>query len=156
MNQRYQLRLTNALTQTEETKVVAADEIIWNPEVARLESLMLQNSGVEVTIFNYAIWCFPNVSAIATNFLPEPYLLFCNLYPSEPGMVGMLSVAGTMNQLDKTNHRIWGDIENPEILDKVMSFIHAAAAVKRLRGQMYGSFGGRPLGMYTTVAALDQ
>jgi len=68
----------------------------------------------------------------------------------------MLAAAGTMDQLNKTYHRIWGDINEPETLDKVMSFIKAAGAIKRLKGQTYGSFGGRPLGMYTTVANLDQ
>jgi L-fucose isomerase len=37
-----------------------------------------------------------------------------------------------------------------------MSFIRAASALARLKGETYGLFGGRPLGMYTAVANLDQ
>lgn len=155
-NQRYQDQLERTLNKTGQVEVFAGNEIIWNPEVARRESRRLETAGVDVTIFNYAIWCFPNLSAIATNFAPSPYLLFCNLHPSEPGMVGMLAAAGTLDQLNKTYHRIWGNINEAETLEKVLSFIKAAAAVKRLKGQTYGSFGGRPLGMYTTVAGLDQ
>ncbi len=155
-NQRYQDQLEKALCRTGQVEVFAGNEIIWNPEVARIESQRLGSLGVDITIFNYAIWCFPNLSAIATNFAPGPYLLFCNLHPSEPGMVAMLAAAGTLDQINKTYHRIWGDINELEILNKVMSYVKAAAAVKRLKGQTYGSFGGRPLGMYTTVAGLDQ
>lgn len=155
-NQRYQDQLEKALTETGQVEVYSGNEIVWAPDIARIESKRLESAGVDLTIFNYAIWCFPNLSAIATNFAPSPYLLFCNLHPSEPGMVGMLAAAGTMDQLDKTYHRIWGNISEPETLNKVMSFIKAVAAVKRLKGQTYGSFGGRPLGMYTTVAGLDQ
>lgn len=155
-NQRYQNQLAKALAETGQVEVFGGSEIVWNPEVARHESQRLGSMGVDVTIFNYAIWCFPNLSAIATNFAPSPYLLFCNLNPSEPGMVGMLAAAGTLDQLDKTYHRVWGDINEKGTVAKVMSFIKAAATVKRLKGQTYGSFGGRPLGMYTTVAGPDQ
>jgi len=156
INRRYQDQLEKALEATGQVEVFAGKEILWNPEVARAESQRLASEGVELTIFNYAIWCFPHLSAIATNFAPAPYLLFCNVHPSEPGMVGMLAAAGTLDQLNKTYHRIWGDINEPDTLSKVMSFIKSAAAIKRLKGQTYGSFGGRPLGMYTTVANLDQ
>ncbi len=37
-----------------------------------------------------------------------------------------------------------------------MKYIRAAGALSHLRGETYGLFGGRPLGMYTAVANLDQ
>ena len=37
-----------------------------------------------------------------------------------------------------------------------MSYVKAAAALSHLKGQTYGLFGGRPLGMYTAVSNLDQ
>ena len=156
LNQNYQARLAEALEATGEVEVVVGEEIIWTPESAKRESLRLARAGVEMTIFNYAIWAFPNLSAICTNFTPGPYLLLCNLHPSEPGMVAMLSAAGTMDQLGKTYTRVWGDIREEAILNKVMQYIRAAGALAHLRGETYGLFGGRPLGMYTAVANLDQ
>ena len=73
-NQRYQDQLEKALEATGQVKVFAGEEIIWNPEIACRESQRLESAGVDITIFNYAIWCFPNFSAIATNFAPSPYL----------------------------------------------------------------------------------
>lgn len=156
LNQGYQDRLAKALQSTGFIEVIPGQEIIWTPEGARKEARRLQQNGVDLTIFNYAIWAFPHLSAIATTFAPGPYLLFCNLHPSEPGMVAMLSSAGTMDQLGLTYTRIWGDIEDPAVLAKVVRNIRAAGAVAHLKGETYGLFGGRPLGMYTAVANLDQ
>ncbi len=156
VNQTYQKELTHALQQTGRVEVVAGREIIGSNAAAREEAQYLKASGVELTIFNYAIWCYPQYTAVATNFAPGPYLLFCNLHPSECGMVGMLAAAGTLDQLGIHYERIWGSIRDAQVLSKVMAFLKAASAVKQLRGQTFGNFGGRPLGMYTAVANLDQ
>ncbi len=156
VNQRYQAGLVAALEATGEVEVVAGRDIIWTSEMARNEAQRLAQEGCQLTIFNYAIWAFPHLSAVATKFAPGPYLLFCNLNPSEPGMVAMLSAAGTMDQLSLPYSRVWGAIEDPSVLRRVMSFVRAAGALARLKGQTYGLFGGRPLGMYTAVANLDQ
>lgn len=156
VNQRHQNRLAKALEATGEVEVIAGEEIVWTSEIAQREGRRLAGAGCELTIFNYAIWAFPHLSAIASTFAPGPYLLFCNLHPSEPGMVAMLATAGTMEQLGLAYRRIWGDIEDEAVLKQVLSFIRAASAVARLKGQTYGLFGGRPLGMYTAVSNLDQ
>ena len=155
-NWRYQKRLHQTLEATGEIEVIAGEEIIWTPEIAQREARRLASAGAELTIFNFAIWTFPHLTAIATRFAPGPYLLFCNLHPSEPGMVAMLSNAGMMDQLGLPYTRVWGDIEDPLVLSKVMAYIRAASALAKLKGQTYGMFGGRPLGMYTAVANLDQ
>jgi len=155
-NNRYQNGLAAALNSTRHIEVVQGKEIVWNQQVAQKEGRRLLESGCDLTIFNYAIWCYPHLSAVAANFAPGPYLLFCNLHPSEPGMVGMLAAAGTMDQIGRPYSRVWGDIGDPEVLRKVMCFIKAAGALKQLKGQTYGLFGGRPLGMYTAVSNLDQ
>ena len=155
-NWRYQNRLKNALEATGEIEVIAGEEIIWSPEVAKREGQRLAAAGVELTIFNFAIWTFPHLTGVATRFAPGPYLLFCNLHPSEPGMVAMLANAGMMDQLGLPYTRIWGDIEDMAVQERVMAYIRAASALARLKGQTYGLFGGRPLGMYTAVANQDQ
>ncbi len=156
LNQGYQDRLAAALEATGEVEAILGREIIWTSEGARREAQHLREMGADLTIFNFAIWAFPNLSAIATTFAPGPYLLFSNLHPSEPGMVAMLSSAGTMDQLGVTYRRVWGDIQDPQTLKKVMEYIRAAGALAHVRGETYGLFGGRPLGMYTAVANQDQ
>jgi L-fucose/D-arabinose isomerase len=156
LNRRYQRELAAALEATGEVEAVEGREIVWSNRVANAEARRLAEAGCDLTICNYAIWCYPHLTALATAAAPGPYLLFCNVHPSEPGMVGMLAAAGTLDQLGRPHTRVWGRIGDRAVLARVMSFIRAAGALKQLRGQTFGLFGGRPLGMYTAVANLDQ
>ena len=156
VNEAYQDSLARTLEGTGQVEVVPGREIIWNQRLAQTEARRLAATGCDLTILNYAIWCFPHLSAIATAFAPGPYLLFCNLHPSEPGMVGMLAASGALQQLGRPHTRVWGRIQDPAVMANVMCYIKAAGALSRLRGQTYGLFGGRPLGMYTAVANLDE
>lgn len=156
MNMDYQKSICETLEQTGMVEVVAGKAPINSNEAAKEEALRLKQEGVELTIFNYAIWCYPQFTAVATNYAPGPYLLFCNIHPSECGMVGMMAAAGTLDQLGLVYEKIWGNIHERKVLDQVMAWIRAACAVKRLKGNTYGNFGGRPMGMYTAVANLEQ
>ena len=71
-------------------------------------------------------------------------------------MVGMLAAAGTLDQLGVKYTRLWGTVSDPAVFQRMTAFLRAAAAVRRLRGLTFGNFGGRPLGMYTAVANLEQ
>lgn len=156
MNMSFQNRLRKRLEASKEFEVVAGEEIVWHPTVAKREARRLQREGVLATIFNFAVWSFPHLTAIASEFAPGPYLMFSNINPEYPGMVGMLASAGTLDQLGKFHKRISGSIEDDGVFRKVRSFLRAAVAVNRLKGESFGLFGGRPMGMYTAVANLDQ
>jgi L-fucose isomerase len=156
LNWRYQRKLAAALEATGEVEVVPAEEIVWNNESANRQGRHLAAAGCDLTILNYAIWCYPHLSALVTRFAPGPFLLFGNLHPSEPGMVGMLAAAGALDQLGAKFQRVWGDADDPAVLARIMSFIRAAGALAKLRGQTFGLFGGRPLGMLTAVANQDE
>ncbi len=155
-NLKYQTSLRSALEATGEIEVVTATRVINFNTVAKEEAIRLLESGVEITIFNYAIWCYPQFTVMAANFAPGPYILFSNLHPEKCGMVGMLAASGSLNQLGVKHTRIWGSIDDRSVFEKVFSYIKAGAAVKRLRGLTFGNFGGRPLGMYTAVSNLEQ
>ncbi len=153
---KYQREIIDALQASGRYEVVAGSGPICSNDMARQEAQRLRREGVDVTVINYSIWCYPQFTAVATAIAPGPFLLFCNLHPSQCGMVGMLAAAGTLDQLERPYGRIWGSIHDPAVFSKVDRFLHAAAAISRLRGMTFGNFGGRPLGMYTAVANLDQ
>ena len=156
MNLRYQRDIAAALEATGDFEVVQGQCAIHTNAEARAEGQRLRDANVEATIFNFAIWCYPQFTAVAQNFAPGPYLLFSNLHPSECGMVGMLAAAGTLDQLGVKYTRLWGTVSDPAVFQRMTAFLRAAAAVRRLRGLTFGNFGGRPLGMYTAVANLEQ
>jgi len=155
MNMGFQERLRKRL-EADGYEVIAGEEIVWNNEVARREGIRLTQEGCDVTIFNFAVWAFPHLPAIASRFVPQPILLFSNVNPQYPGLVGMLAAAGALNQIGVKYYRTWGEIEDDEVYKRVKTFVVAGAAVKRLKGETYGLFGGRPMGMYTAVSNTDQ
>ncbi len=156
MNLRYQADIAAVLEATGEFQMIQGQRAINTNTAAREEAMRLRDQGAQVTIFHYAIWCYPQFTAVAQNFAPGPYLLFCNLHPSECGMVGMLAAAGTLDQLNVDYQRLWGSIHEDEVRNKMIAFLRAAVIPSRLKGMTFGNFGGRPLGMYTAVANVDQ
>jgi len=156
VNREFQDRLAEALRATGEVEPVAGREIVWTSELARTEATRLAHEGCEVTIFNFAVWSFPHLAAVASRFAPGPFLLFSNINPRYPGMVGMLAAAGALDQIGALHGRLFGDIRDEKVLGKVLAFIRAASALARLKGETFGLFGGRPMGMYTAVANPDQ
>lgn len=137
-------------------EVVTGREIIWNTDLAQSEGRYLAAQQVEATIFNYAIWAWPHYSAVAAQFVPGPILMFSNVNPQYPGLVAMLAAAGSLDQVGAFCGRVSGDITNEDVLARVLQFLRPAVARTRLRGEVYGVIGGRSMGMYTAVPALDQ
>lgn len=156
MNLGFQNKLRARLESTGEYEVVVGEEIVWRPEIARRQGRRLLEAGVEATILNYAVWSFPHLTLIATEFAPGPYLMFSNINPAYAGMVGMLAAAGGMDQVGRHHHRVHGDIGDERVFANVQKFLRAAVAVSRLKGENFGLYGGRSMGMYTAVADADQ
>ena len=70
----------------------------------------------------------------AARELPGPLLLFSNIDPQYPGMVGMLAAAGALDQIGRSYGRAWGDVGDPATLAQIEQQISAAAAVQRSAG----------------------
>lgn len=155
VNLDFQRRLADELRQAGGIEPIAGLEIIGSAEAARAEGIRLAREGCELTIFNFAVWSFPHLTAVASRFAPGPFLLFSNINPQYPGMVGMLASAGALNQIGVFHGRLSGDIRDPAVLGRVLAFVRAGSALHRLKGETFGLFGGRPMGMYTAVANPD-
>lgn len=156
LNFDYQQTIARRLESLGEFEVYCGERIINSNGAAVEEGKRMQALGVDVTVFNYTIWCYPQYSAVAQTFTPKPLVLFSNQHPSECGMVGMLAAAGTLDQLNVKYVKMWGNVCDDETLDKLARTLRAASVVSRLKGSTFGNFGGRPLGMYTACANSDE
>lgn len=148
-------RITEALEQAGH-EVIRAAEPIWTNTMATTEARRVADARPDLTIFNYAVWAFPHFSMLAAAASPGPLLLFSNIDPQFPGMVGMLAAGGGLDQIGRAHTRVWGDVADSAVRDRVLETVRAAAAVSALSGSTFGRFGGRPMGMYTAVADTDQ
>ena len=129
---------------------------ITSNEVAVREARRLASARHDLVIFNYPVWAFPHFSMLAAEQVGAPLLLFSNIDPTYPGMVGMLAAGGSLDQIGRRHLRAWGDISEPSVARRVARIATAAAAVGRLSGLTFGRFGGRSMGMYTAVARTDE
>jgi L-fucose/D-arabinose isomerase len=131
-------------------------EQISNNELAVTEARRIADARPALTIINIPVWAFPHFTMRAVRELSGPVLLFSNIDPQYPGMVGMLAAAGALDQVERTYGRAWGDIGDESVWSWVEAHIRAGAAVEGLRGSTFGRFGGRPMGMYTAVSNGDR
>jgi L-fucose isomerase len=136
--------------------VVRAEGPIWTNELAVSEARRIADARPSLTIINIPVWAFPHFTMRAARELLGPLLLFSNVNPQFPGMVGMLAAAGALDQIGRTYGRAWGDVESPEVLARIESHVRAGDAVESLRGSTFGRIGGRSMGMYTAVSNPDR
>ena len=148
-------RIVEALEQAGHD-VVCAHEIVWTNALAVGEARRLAAEQPDLTVVNIPVWAFPHFTVRAARELPGPLLLFSNVDPQYPGMVGMLAAAGALDQIGRSYGRAWGDIGDPATLARIEQQISAGAAVQALRGSTFGRIGGRPMGMYTAVSNSDR
>ena len=136
--------------------VVAAREVVWTNALATSEARRVADARPDLTIFNIPVWAFPHFTMLAAAETPGALMLFSNVNPEYPGMVGMLAAAGGLDQVGRVYSRAWGDVADPEVMARLEQQVVAASAVQRLRGMTFGRIGGRPMGMYTAVSNPDQ
>src|SRR3954462_9870722 len=135
---------------------VVRGDTIWTNELAVSEARRIADARPALTVINIPIWAFPHFTMRAARELPGPLLLFSNIDPQYPGMVGMLAAAGALDQIGRRPARAWGEAADPAVAARLDTFARAAAAVRGLQGSTFGRIGGRPLGMYTAGAHADQ
>jgi L-fucose isomerase len=135
--------------------VVRANELVWTNELAVSEARRIADARPALTVINIPVWAFPHFTMRAARELPGPLLLFSNVDPTYPGMVGMLAAAGALDQIGRIYGRAWGDISDTSVFERVEEFVRAGAAVVGLHGTTFGRIGGRPMGMYTAVSNAD-
>ena len=147
--------IVQALERNGEIDIVKGQKLINSVKTAKEESLKMVAQNVDGTIFSYGVFSFPNFSVIAAKNGKGPYLLAANLNPDWPGMVAMLASGGALNHLGYKHFRVAGDINDPKVQKKYLSFARCARVVSSLNGAKYGLIGGRSLGMYTATVSMQ-
>jgi L-fucose isomerase len=132
-------------------------ELHADPAVARHKEEIdaqldaLKAAGIEAFVAHTPCWTSPNLVVRGVQRLAMPTVLVTNRSPATHGTVGFLGAAGTLDQIGIDHLRLRGDFETDgeAMAARVMPFFRAAAAATRLRGEVFGLFGGRSLGIDT-------
>ena len=149
----YNTRLIARLEATGEVEVVPGSTPINSPSAARQEATRLLQAGVTGTIFHQPIFGFPSYGVIVAQILPPPFLVLSPRDSDYPSFNGLITIGAAFAQLEIPHMRIWGNIEEEDVLSQVLTFVRAASAVRRLRGQVFGLLGGRSMGLYGNTPA---
>src|SRR5918997_2828795 len=123
-------------------EVVRAQEIVWTNRLAVNEARRVADERPDLTIFNIPVWAFPHFSMLAAEATPGPILLFSNIDPEQPGMVGMLAAAGGLDQIGRPYSRAWGDVSDPTVLGRLETHLRAARGGRAPQGGNFGRVGG--------------
>ena len=132
-------------------EVVAGDEVIWQNDIAVRNGRRMAAEGVDAVVFNFSVWAWPQYARVAAQFCPQPIVMFSNVNPQYPGLVGMLANSGSLDQAGIPFTKAFGDIADDQVFARLRTQIRAVAAATRLRGLTYCIIGGRSLGIDTTV-----
>ena len=147
--------IEEALRGSGQVEVIVADKLVASERDAKEQAELLRSRGVDITVFSYGVFAFPNFSAIAARNGKGPFVLAANLNPDWPGMVAMLAAGGALNHLGIKHYRVAGDFHEPAVLNKLLAYARCGAVVTQLNGQKYGLIGGRSLGMYSAVVSMQ-
>lgn len=140
-------KIVAALRKTGEVDVFVMDEVIYNAELARIESKKAASLDIDAVILNIPVFAFPNYSAIVSLFQQVPILAISPVNGKLPGMGGLQAAVNMIRQIGGKCEKIWGNIDNEDVLNSVMAFLRAAYAANRLKGEVFGLLGGRSIGM---------
>ncbi|MBX3729535.1 MAG: L-fucose/L-arabinose isomerase family protein [Candidatus Sumerlaeia bacterium] len=133
-------------------EVVVGEELVWQNHLAVAGGRRMAAEGVDCVIFNFSVWAWPQYARVAAQFCPQPILMFSNVNPQYPGLVGMLANAGSLDQVGIPLYKTFGDIADDATYRQVRARILGIAAFNRLKGMTYAQIGGRSLGIDTAVA----
>jgi L-fucose isomerase len=150
-----QARLAAGLRERGHEVITGDGDLSSNTEAVRL-GRELAAAQPDLTLINYPVWAFPHFTMLFASQGDGPLALFSNIDPQYPGMVGMLAAGGGLDQVGRRHSRTWGDPADPAVAGRLSRLATAAAVSQGLRGSTFGRIGGRPMGMYTTVASTDQ
>jgi L-fucose isomerase len=129
-------------------ELVAEDTVARTKTQIDAQVNVLQAAGVEALVAHLPCWTSPNLVVRGIQRLDLPTVLLGNKHPGTHSTVGLLGTGGTLSQMGYAHMRLREDF-NEVLAEKVMPFLHATAAKARLRGKIFGLFGGRSLGIDT-------
>ncbi|HTV12436.1 MAG TPA: L-fucose/L-arabinose isomerase family protein [Acidimicrobiales bacterium] len=137
-------------------EVVRGKEVVRSNETGVREGRRMAAERPDITIFNYPVWAWPHFSVHAAKATIGPLLLFSNIDPTYPGMVSLLAAGGSLDQIGRLHERLWGEVEDPAVSNRLRQLVTAAHAARSLEGRTFARLGGRSMGMYTAVGRTDE
>lgn len=147
--------IRKALEATGEVEILEASDIVWSNALAKKLALEVKKQLPDVLVFNVPIFAFPNFSVVSESVLRLPTVVVSNVNGSLPGLGGLQAASNMLHQCGYPCEKVWGNMDQPEVVERCMQYLRAAYAVNELKGEVFGLFGGRSIGMGSGTANPD-
>ena len=102
----------------------------------------------DTVIIYIPVWTYPSITVKIAGMLKDLGIPLIIVY-SDGVLSGILASVGALKQVGINHRMIYGKIEDN--IKEIINYSRACMAINRLKGMTYGVFGGRALGMYTTI-----
>lgn len=98
----------------------------------------------------------PNGSAILRQLLRGiPLIAIAPVNGLMPGLGGLQAAVGGIRHTGGQCEKIWGNIADDAVLRRMMAFLRGGRVASGLKGQVFGLYGGRSIGMISGTASQD-
>lgn len=130
-------------------------ELIYNKDVARTwdgiaeQVRELKEKGVECLVAHTPCWTSPDRVAFGIQEMDMPTAVVGNRDPGTHGTVGLMAASGALWQIGYYHKVIRVHYDSPKLGEKLLPLARAAAARARLKGSVFGYFGGKSIGIDT-------
>jgi L-fucose isomerase len=116
---------------------------------AALHGRMLREQGVQALVIYIGHWTHAHTALAAVTAAEAPVVIWSVLRPSGTNLTGIGAVRGALDEAGIANSLVMGAFDDPGTLAILEAKVRAAAAVRRLHGQVFGLMGQRSMGMVT-------
>ncbi len=129
-------------------------QIVIDQEIRFQDSLIeitktINNSQIHACILHVPTWVNPNIVVATANLVERPILVLGNKRPETASLVGWLAACGGLDEIGKEYKRLIGSANETQVCIELQAFVQAAYTFYKLKGQRFGLFGVRALGMNT-------
>lgn len=132
-------------------------DLVSFPDVARTRDEIntqvdsLKASGIELFIAHTPCWTSPNLVVHGVQRMGIFTVVLGNREMGTHGCVGLFGAGGALSQIGVEHRRIRADYDPAAYAKKLLPLIRATCATQRLRGSVFGHFGGRSIGIDTAT-----
>jgi L-fucose/D-arabinose isomerase len=137
-------------------KVVRVKGQVQNEEASLEKTRYLTNQNVDLIVYLVGSWVYVSILVNATRKLGIPFVLWGIPDMRTGSLVASCINHGGLDEMGIKHEFVYGESEDNNILNKIMSMAKASMVVNNLDGLTYGLFGGRCMFMYTAMPDLVQ
>lgn len=112
---------------------------------------LLREQGAQVLVIYVGHWTHAHAAMAAVGAAQLPVVVWSELRPAGTNLTGVGALRGALDEVGVPNALVMGGFQDPQTLAELGVHCRAAAAVQRLRGQVFGLMGQRSMGMLTST-----